>query len=601
MKVPPLRDVWAVYRGRVGALLALSALWLSAAGLEVGALLALYAVAAAAVTVAGESAGTGGPLLTFLQRLAPGLPPLLAALVVYVVLDTLYLVVSFCQRALTQATSLSVRAAYNQRLFDTYLNSDFQFLLDRRHGEVMYRALSAPVQVGEMAVALPQLVAQSAMLLTLLALMLRMSVPVTVGLLVLSLGLFVAYELVARLWLLDFGHLKVSIRQRQSVLVTEALDGIKQFKVYGHLDRWRDGFRAAADDFAGMTRRMLAITSAPPHGLRVVSVVTFSIVALALMRWAPDAVTTYLPLITVYFVAVQRLLPSIAGIAQARAQLVQNVPALRAVESELTQASQRILPGAHVVTAVRRGIDFVGVGLSYPGRPDVLRNLSFTIPAGCWVGVVGPSGSGKSSVLNLLVRLFDPTSGVILVDGQDMRSLDTRAWRRHLGFVAQESFLFHGSVADNIAFGRDATAAQVRDAARLALAHEFIERLPDGYDTVVGEQGLKLSGGQRQRIGIARAILTSPPLLIFDEATSALDGPSEAAVQRSIVEVAKGRTVIMVAHRLASVRPADTILVVDQGTIVESGSHDALVAADGLYASLVAEDGRPAEDDEVGS
>jgi ABC-type multidrug transport system fused ATPase/permease subunit len=591
MIVPPLGPVFVLYRTRLRALFTACGLWLASATLEVVALGALYLVLASAVYVAsGSSPGQASRALQYLQRLAPGVDPVIASLAVYLLAESAYLITYFLQRVVTQATSLRIRADYNQLLFDKYLRADFQYMLDQKHGEVMFRVLAAPLQLGDMAVALPQLLAQGVALCGVLVLMLVISAPMTIGLIALSLLLFAGYETLGRLWVYDFGHVKVRIRQRQSVLVAEALDGIKPFKVYGHLPRWAAAFQATCDEYAGMVRRLFVLTAMPPHVLKITSVATFVLAALIVIRFFPEGLVTYLPLITLYFVALQRLLPTVAGVAQARARLVENLPALELVLSELATPSETVVRGGTLPPPIGEGITFEGVNLTYPGRPQVLRDVSVVFRAGCCTAIVGPSGSGKSSILNLIVRLFDSSAGVIRTGGADLTTLDTRQWRERIGFVAQESFLFHATVADNIAFGRAATDAEIRAAAKLALADGFIDALPDGYDTIVGEQGLKLSGGQRQRIGIARAVLKAPSIVIFDEATNSLDGPSESAVQESIARVSAGRTVIVVAHRLASVRRADHIVVLDGGAIVEQGTHAELLAARGLYHDLYRQD-----------
>lgn len=600
MIVPRLGPVFVLYRTRRRALFTACGLWLASATLEVVALGTLYLVLASAVSVAsGSAAGEALRALQYLKRIAPGVDPVIASIAAYVLADSAYVVVYFLQRVVTQATSLRIRADYNQAVFDKYLRADFQYMLDRKHGEVMFRALAAPVQLGEMAVALPQLLAQGAALCAVLVLMLLISAPMTIGLIALSLVLLAGYETLGRLWVYDFLRVKVRIRQQQSVLVAEALDGIKQFKVYGHLPRWAAAFRATCDEYARMVRRLFILTAMPPHVLKIASVATFVLAALIVTRFFPARLVTYLPIITLYFVALQRLLPTVAGIAQARAKLVENLPALELTTRELAAPSETVARGGLPPPSIGEGITFERVTLTYPGRPQVLHDVSVVFRAGRCTAIVGPSGSGKSSLLNLIVRLFDASRGVIRAGGADLTTLDTRLWRERIGFVAQESSLYHATVAENIAFGRSATDAEIRAAAKLALADEFIDALPHGYGTIVGEQGLKLSGGQRQRIGIARAVLKAPPIVIFDEATNSLDAPSESAVQASIAQVSVGRTVIVVAHRLASIRRADHILVLDGGTVIEQGTHADLLAARGLYHDLYRQD--PLSDDGVDS
>jgi ATP-binding cassette subfamily B protein len=217
----------------------------------------------------------------------------------------------------------------------------------------------------------------------------------------------------------------------------------------------------------------------------------------------------------------------------------------------------------------------------------VIQDLSLRVPAGDTVAIVGATGSGKTTLVKLLLRFYDVRSGRICLDGQDIRDLQLAGLRQVIGFVSQDVFLFHGTVRENIAYGTfDAPLDRIVEAARVAEAHEFITDLAQGYDTIVGERGQKLSGGQRQRLSIARAVLKDPPVLILDEATSSVDNETEAAIQRSMERIIIGRTTIVIAHRLSTVRNADQIFVLDKGVLRERGRHEELVTAGGIYAGL---------------
>ncbi|WP_165919020.1 ABC transporter transmembrane domain-containing protein [Rhodovulum adriaticum] len=238
---------------------------------------------------------------------------------------------------------------------------------------------------------------------------------------------------------------------------------------------------------------------------------------------------------------------------------------------------------------VRGDIQFRDVRFAYPSRPETpaLNGVSLHVRPGETVALVGPSGAGKSTIVQLLLRFYDPQSGAILLDGVDLRDMTRNTFRHHISLVPQDPVIFAETARENIRFGRpEATDAEVEAAARAAAAHDFLSALPDGYDTFVGERGIMLSGGQKQRIAIARAILRDAPVLLLDEATSALDAESERAVQHAVDEMAASRTTLIVAHRLATVKKADRIVVFDQGRIVAEGTHEALVAEGGLYARL---------------
>ena len=244
-------------------------------------------------------------------------------------------------------------------------------------------------------------------------------------------------------------------------------------------------------------------------------------------------------------------------------------------------------PGAAALKVNGAAIRFDAVDFGYDRKRPILKSVSFDVPAGQTVAVVGPSGSGKSTIGRLLFRFYDVQSGAVTIDGQDLRDVTQDSLHAAIGVVPQDTVLFNDTIGYNIAYGQDgATQAEIEEAARAAQIHDFISALPDGYHTTVGERGLKLSGGEKQRVGIARTLLKNPPILLLDEATSALDTGTEQEIQGALARAAEGRTVIMIAHRLSTVASADRIIVLDQGVVVEEGTHSELLARQGRYAAL---------------
>ena len=272
---------------------------------------------------------------------------------------------------------------------------------------------------------------------------------------------------------------------------------------------------------------------------------------------------------------------------QARVQLLRLDDVLDQ-EPEQGRDRERLVP----VTTLEGRVELRDVGFHYGGAdaPPILEGLTFSVEPGETIAIVGRSGSGKTTLIKLLAGLYEPTAGTIAFDGHEMHTLDYRTLRRQIGFVLQENYLFNDSLTANIAFGADEPDPEkLVAAAKAANAHEFVSRLPLGYDTRVGESGLRLSGGQQQRIAIARALYHSPPILLFDEATSALDTESERAVKQSLDEVLLGRTSFVIAHRLSTIRDADRILVLERGRLVEEGTHDELMTRQGLYFYLASQ------------
>ncbi len=380
------------------------------------------------------------------------------------------------------------------------------------------------------------------------------------------------------------------VRKEQSKIVSvveQGLQSIRVVKAFGRQDLAEEELAEvsrAIVDASLKARRVKALLSP------IVAITVSFCTAVVLWRGSvlilagamtAGALTVFLAYLSKFFKPVQDL----ATMTNTIAQTAVGVERIRAILDADNIIPQR--PDARKPEKLAGEIEFDHVAFSYSEDAPVLKDVSFHIKPGQIVGIVGPTGGGKSTIVSLIPRFYDPTSGTVRIDGVDIRDYSFRDLRSHIGYVLQETVLFEGSVHDNIAYGRKGvTEEQIVEAARLANADEFIARMPHGYDTLVGERGESLSGGQRQRIGIARAIIRDNPILILDEPTAALDTESERFVIEALQRLMKGRTVITIAHRLSTIRDADKIIVLKSGMVAEEGNHDELIARGGVYAEL---------------
>jgi subfamily B ATP-binding cassette protein MsbA len=380
------------------------------------------------------------------------------------------------------------------------------------------------------------------------------------------------------------------VRKQQSnmvAVVQQGLESIRVVKAFGRQDLEQEELgkvSRATLDAALKARRVKALLS--PMIAIIVSICT----AVVLWRGSSlilagtmtaGALIVFLSYLTQFFKPVKDL----ATITNQVAQTAVGVERVRGIlDADIIIPE---FPDALDPQAFRGEIEFNDVAFAYGSDSPVLQRVSFTIEPGQMVGIVGATGGGKSTIVSLIPRFYDPTAGTVKIDGVDIRQYKLQAMRNQIGYVLQETVLFRGTIRDNIAYGRaGATQDEILEAAKFANADEFIERMPHGYDTLVGDRGETLSGGQRQRIGIARAIIRNNPILILDEPTAALDTESERAVIEALDRLMRGRTVITIAHRLSTIRNCDKILVLKDGVVAEEGTHDELLALGGVYADL---------------
>jgi ABC-type multidrug transport system fused ATPase/permease subunit len=380
----------------------------------------------------------------------------------------------------------------------------------------------------------------------------------------------------------------VRVRQSEIVaVVEEGLGSVRAVKAFGRQDLEEAHMEAASHATVEAALKARQVKSLLSPAVSIVVAICTGIVLwkgtslIVAGTMTAGALTVYLAYLTKFFKPVKDLAGMTSVLAQTTVALerIQTILSADDIISELPDATD---PGQ-----VKGAIAFDHVAFGYADEAQVLRDVSFTIAPGQVVGIVGPTGCGKSTALSLIPRFYDPTAGRILIDGADVATYKLAALRSQVGFVLQETVLFRGTIRDNIAYGHPgASEEEIIAAAKLANADEFISRMPHGYDSVVGERGDTLSGGQRQRIGIARAVIRNSPIMVLDEPTAALDTESERLVIEGLQRLMKGRTVIMIAHRLSTIRDADMIIVLKDGVVAEQGTNDELIARSGVYAEL---------------
>lgn len=381
-------------------------------------------------------------------------------------------------------------------------------------------------------------------------------------------------------------HRLNSAQVELSKRMTENIQALRLLHTFGTQQRSTDEVMGLLRDVQMQLQQRAKVFYLPEPILDVLPILALAVLA-ALAFAISSTPETILPLLLTFLLALQRLSVRLRGVTGGLTQLADNSANLQRLSSILDRRDKQFaLVGDEPFESLQTDICFKNVSLSYTNNQTlVLQNLSFTIPKNQVTALVGQSGAGKSSIVDLLIGLYQPNTGEIVVNGTHLPHYNQASWRQRIGVVSQDTFIFNSSILDNLRYGApEVTFEAVVEAAKAAQAHQFILELPDGYETTVGERGYRLSGGQRQRLAFARAILKQPEILILDEATSALDSESERLIQQALTKLQKNRTVIVIAHRLSTIVEADQILVLEKGQLVEVGNHTTLLKRQGRYA-----------------
>ena len=543
----------------------------------------------------GDSQDEVGGILGVIQSAADLLPfsdPIVAGSVLLIALFVVKTVFTLIREGLTAYASAKVLYNVKSRIMDRYAGGQYQFFLDSKQGTLIYNGLVAPNTVGSMLLKGPQMVA---FLLKVVAVAIVLGLIFPVGALAfvsLALVYYVVIHYLSRRISFYLGKVRASAGTSQTVITNEFITGIRHIIAFGATRSWVDRFdhenRAHSEAFG----RHMGLLAVPRPTMELVAVGLMLGFVLIIRVFSPNEFVDVLPKLGVFAMALVQLLPALTAFGRIRMDIMGMLPDVELAYQTLTDPLPMRRDGTASLEHLEKGIAFENVTFAHKGREPLMKDVNLVFPKGNVTAVVGPSGAGKTTVINLILGLFEPGGGRITVDGVPLSELKQESWLSKIGFVSQDPFTYHSSVADNIIFGRNGHSMEsVMEAARAANAHGFISELPEGYDTLIGDRGMKLSGGQQQRLAIARAVLDSPEILIFDEATSSLDAMSEKMVQEAIYNASRDRTAIIIAHRLSTIRYADNIVVLQEGQVVEQGTHQELLERQGHYSHLVASSG----------
>lgn len=484
-----------------------------------------------------------------------------------------------------------VLAKTQEDLMRIHLYAQLHYFWHKKQGEMLFDITGAPLKATEILLHLSKIISTSMMLVVIPVVLFVMSpllflVGVALGggyfLLIYKLGRKVSYYT---------GKERVEASRIQNALAAEALAGIRYIRAYGYGEIWLDRFKRQVQRFADLMARDGFWTALPPRLMELFVVLGFLTLILTSIILIGDKFIESLPTMGAYFFGIMRLLPSLSQMGNALMQLQGNLPYIESLEQITHEISSKSYDFGGSLVITEEGppsILLESIMFSYePGRP-VLNEFTLNIEPGKITALVGITGSGKSTILDLILGFVRPQKGQVLISGKTLSSLDIDKWRSRIALVGQDVFLFHDTIEANLRMGfPDASFEKVEEASAIAGILEFINSLPDKWKTVIGDRGVKLSGGQRQRFALARALLRNPDVYILDEPTSALDANTEQTIMHSFLDHIRKKTVILVAHRLQTIKRADIKVVIDHGHVVGIGSHEELMNQKGLYATLV--------------
>ena len=523
--------------------------------------------------------------LVFRQTINPFVASALLLVVVSIIMIGVELVVAY----LGSKTYAIVRDRTDRVVFASIKNQPYDYFARHKQGDLLYVGQTAVNLTGDAIGYCIYLIQYILLCLFYLFYIFMLSPKLGIGVIVL--GSIYIFLIKNHLYTRIYGHGVVlnTAAMEKSVVYNEFISGIKTILINDSVAFWAEKYSTAIQKILKSYTRVNVLSQIPNILNNFLIFMIISLGAIGLYYYTAGDFLPYVGIFGTCMFAIYRLVPCLSSVQTLMGKMYQSVPALEAVYSVLQERNDNVpeIDTLKKPFEFHTSVCFRNVSFRYRGsQNDTIRNLSFEIKKNTTVAIVGNSGAGKTTVANLLALLYQPTAGEILVDGTNLNEFNHSDYLQSLGYIGQETFVYHDTIKENVRFGFKCTDEEIIEAAQLANAHEFIMETSAGYDTIIGDQGMKLSGGQRQRVAIARVILRKPEILLLDEATSSLDNISEQRVMESIDRISEHMTVIIIAHRLSTVQNADVIHVLKDGSICESGRHKELLEKEGEYSNL---------------
>jgi ABC-type multidrug transport system fused ATPase/permease subunit len=580
-----LKLIWFFLKQYKVYFIVLAALAILVGILETLNIALLYPILSSSLdTQAGNNSNLFFNFINIFAKLIPIGDILITYCILFITFACLVFVVRIIYVILSVRVTSKIVIETKRAMFDKCVNSDYQFFIDNKQGDILYKVSTAPQNITILLTILTNSFVDLLLALSIFSLLLSISLIGSILVIVVGIGYYYVTKYLSLKVSYIAGTQQYKAGRTEIVVLNEFTNGIKQIKVFKTIPYWEKLFENALNTFWRYFRKDRFWLQVPSLMLQLVLFISIASVIIFMKLQNPLDFVSIIPAIGTFAFAIFRILPKVSGFGTARMQLMNIFPNVEAVFELLKDTTyNKIRNGKKEFVSLNSGIELRNVKFAHKNRDILLNNVSLEVNKDNITAIVGASGSGKSTIIDLLLRLYDVDEGGIYINDVNIKEYDISSVLERFGFVSQETFIYNASVKDNIAFGREYTEQEIIESAKLANADEFIQRLPEKYDTIVGDRGVRLSGGEKQRIAIARAMIRKPEILILDEATSSLDNISESIVQKAINKVSKRCTTLVIAHRLSTIQNADIIYVLDQGKIVESGTHRQLMNQKGKY------------------
>lgn len=551
----------------------------------------LYPIINATINFQGSEIAIFEPFYTFIQN-SVALPPIVLFSLLFILIVFLTFFISLVYRYLSLYLTKKVITQTKRTIFDKLVKNDYQYYVDNKRGDVLYNVVTAPSQIRHFLETITTILSESIIIVTILVTIFLVSVNALALIVAGSLIFVLIVRIVGKKIAFRFGRLQMRSMRSENEVISGYVQGLRQIRSVCGDAYWREKYDTALDKFWDKYIRLSFFRHLPGATLQFSFFVGVAAMVIALYYIYQESFLFVIPAMGTFVFSAMKVIPRISSMSHRYMIIMETWPNLEAIYQFLNDTRyHKIINGTITFETLTSDIVFDDVFFSYYQGQNLIEGINLTIQRKKVTALVGHSGSGKSTLVSLLLRYYDVTGGRILINGYDLREYNQETLLQKVGYVSQDTFIYNATVRENISFGGDYSDDEIIEAAKKANIHTFIAGLPEGYDSIVGDQGIKLSGGEKQRIAIARALVRSPEILVLDEATSNLDNESEAIVQDSINRVSKNVTTFIIAHRLSTIRKADMIYFMSKGKILESGNHGELMERKGGYYELYESEG----------